>query len=240
MRPGPNGQFGDANSVSGHTIGADGEILAAVAATAVVLVVVKRRLRLRLRLRLCCGREGLDGAAELGVPRVQRRKRRAVAQPTVQLGANVRGVVARHFAAKARANAVGPIDQDHGQDGQIVARFNAHAVVGEVVQQGPVVGVKQLCRHGVEVGKDVTRRGRVVAALDARPKLAVGHEQINVVGPDKGLRHAHNGALQAHFAVVVAGLLADVAAQLRHFDFAREVALEARKQHLALARLEAV
>ena len=39
---------------------------------------------------------------------------------------------------------------------------------------------------------------------------------------------------------MVLGLLGDIARQLRHLHIARQILLQARKDHLALARLEAV
>ena len=42
-------------------------------------------------------------------------------------------------------------------------------------------------RHGVEAGVDVSRRCGVLAAHEAGAELALGHEEVDVVGADEVL-----------------------------------------------------
>ena len=152
------------------------------------------------------------------------------------------GVVARHGRREAGPDALRAVAQHKGDDGHVVRRLARVAVVLEVVQHGVVLGAEDLARDGGEHGEDVARRRVVLAARDARPELAAGLEQVDVVArADERLRHADDGLLQADLAVVVGRVLRHVAAELRDLDLgAPQLALEARVQDLADALLEAV
>ena len=55
-----------------------------------------------------------------------------------------------------------------------------------------------------------------LATEQPRAELAGGVEQRDVVRADEGLRHAHDGAGERGFAVVVGRVLSHVAGELRH------------------------
>ena len=100
--------------------------------------------------------------------------------------------------------------------------------------------------HPRECGQlceDVTGRGRVLAALQARAELARRVEQRQVVRADVRLRHADDRARERLLAMVIRRVLRDVARELRHLDLVldeRLATLEAREHDLALARLEPI
>jgi hypothetical protein len=115
------------------------------------------------------------------------------------------------------------------------------------------------------VGEDIPRAGSVLSTLKTSSELAVRVEDVEVVGSDEGLRETDDGALQRGIAVVVGGVLGDIAGELTdlrvrkgerkgesvtsrvrrregraHLDLSLELPLEAREEDLALTRLEAV
>ena len=132
------------------------------------------------------------------------------------------------------------VDQHRRQQRHVVLRLDRLPLLAQVPQQLVVRLVEKVPRQGGQPGVDVTGAGRVLAALQARSKLPRGHEQVDVVASHKVLRQAHDGLLQARLAVVVGRVLADVTGELGHLDVAAEVALEAGKEDLSLARLQAV
>lgn len=76
--------------------------------------------------------------------------------------------------------------------------------------------------------------------LQARAKLARGNEGIDIVGPDKVLRHVDDRHGKRLLSVVVRRVLRDVSGELRDFDLVLEFALEAGKEDLALPWLQSV
>jgi len=64
--------------------------------------------------------------------------------------------------------------------------------------------------------------GSILSALQPRAELSTGVQQIQVVAANKVLGQAHNGALQAGLAVVVGGVLRNIASQLRHLSGSRK------------------
>mmetsp|Transcript_74387 Transcript_74387/g.188083 ORF Transcript_74387/g.188083 Transcript_74387/m.188083 type:complete len:238 (+) Transcript_74387:643-1356(+) len=80
----------------------------------------------------------------------------------------------------------------------------------------------------------------VTAPLDACPKLPRWHQQVDVVGAHKVLRHGDDRAGERGLAVMVGAVLTDVAHELCDLHVRPQVPLEAAIQHLALGRLEAV
>jgi len=158
-----------------------------------------------------------------------------------QVGDNVGRVEVGDVRAPPRADAVRAVDEHHREHGDVPvagervsvsrahssvkqeeedraaaapARFDALPVVVEVIEDGVVGRVEHVARHLGDVGEDVPRARRVLAALEARAELAVGVEQVEVVGPDKVLREADDGPLERYVAVVVRRVLRDVARQL--------------------------
>ena len=164
--------------------------------------------------------------------------RRAL-QPRPDVLDDILRVEARDARAEARANALGAVDEQHGDDRRIILRLDRRAVVVQVVQHGEVGVREERARDRRQVREDVTGRG-MVAAVKPRAELAVGHKEVHVVGAYKVLRHVDDGAAQTGLAVVVARVLADVARELRDLDLVLQVALEGGKEDLALADLEAV
>lgn len=82
---------------------------------------------------------------------------------------------------RTRADTVGAVDEDHRQDGHVPRRLDRLAVVIEVVEERVIGGVEDGPGDGGDVGEDVTRRGSILATLEARAELAVGVEDVDVV-----------------------------------------------------------
>lgn len=96
--------------------------------------------------------------------------------------------------------------------------LNGLAVVLVVLEQGIVVLMEDEAGQLGELGENVASAGGVLASLQTSSEHAVGHQQGDVVGAHKVLRHAHNGGGQAVLAVVVRTVLGHVARQLRHLQ----------------------
>lgn len=161
-----------------------------------------------------------------------------VVDEALEVGDDLAGVVVGDGGGVARADAVAAVDQDHGQHRAVKFGLDALPVLLLVLEQGVVVLVEDVTRHRRQLSEDVTRARGVLASLQARAELAVGHEQVDVVAAHEVLRHVDDGARERDLAVVVGRVLRHVARQLSNLDLALEVALEARKQNLALAGLQ--
>jgi hypothetical protein len=90
------------------------------------------------------------------------------------------------------------------------------------------------------LGVDVPGGGGLLAAHVPGAELSDGHEQVDVVGADEVLGHVDDGGLERGLAVVVHGVLGDVAGELRDLELELEVPLEAGEEDLPLAGLEPV
>mmetsp|Transcript_74018 Transcript_74018/g.163642 ORF Transcript_74018/g.163642 Transcript_74018/m.163642 type:complete len:312 (-) Transcript_74018:1512-2447(-) len=88
--------------------------------------------------------------------------------------------------------------------------------------------------------EDVPGAGVVGSALDAGAKLPGRHQEVQVVGAHKILRHRDDGASQGRLSMMVGTVLADVADQLRYLNVASQVPLEATIENLPLRRLEPI
>ena len=112
-------------------------------------------------------------------------------------------VVVGYVGAPPCADAGGPVDEDHGDDGSVPLGLDGLPIVVEVVQDLVVLLVEDGARHGGEVGKDVTGTGGVLSAIVARAELSVGEEEVDVVGPNEALSEVDDGGVEGHLAVVV-------------------------------------
>ncbi|KAH9404955.1 hypothetical protein TYRP_000789 [Tyrophagus putrescentiae] len=180
-----------------------------------------------------------EGALEALVPGLQGQQLLASQTALHVLGQYAR-IVVGNFGAPAGADALRAVHQHHRNDGHVVLGLNAQVVVVEVLHQRVVLRREDLPRQGRQHGEDVTRTGGVLAARQARPKLPVRLQQVDVVAAHKVLRHVDDGRLEGHLAVVVGALLAHRAGQLRHLHLLLVVALEAGEDDLSLAGLQAV
>ena len=181
----------------------------------------------------------LDGSVEVAVPRVHTLGA-LVVEDAADVGDDVSRVVVGNGRGPACADAVGAVDQNQGQDWEVVLGFNHLAVLVEVVEERVIAFGENDAADGREPGENVTGGRVVLTALQAGTELAGGHQQVHVVAPDKILRQADDGGREAGLAVVVRGVLRDVAGELRNFDVGLELTLEAREEHLPLRGLEPV
>mmetsp|Transcript_21683 Transcript_21683/g.35834 ORF Transcript_21683/g.35834 Transcript_21683/m.35834 type:complete len:372 (+) Transcript_21683:2019-3134(+) len=92
----------------------------------------------------------------------------------------------------------------------------------------------------LEPGEDITGRSCILSTHAASTKLTSRLQKVDIVGSNKVLGHSNNGSCQGSLTVMVCRVFRDVTSQLSHLDFLLELALEARKQDLALRRLEAI
>ena len=67
-----------------------------------------------------------------------------------------------NLGAPSCANAVCAVDEDHGDDGDVPVRLDLLVVVGQVVEDGVVVGVEDEPRHRAHLSEDVSGAGVVL------------------------------------------------------------------------------
>mmetsp|Transcript_23554 Transcript_23554/g.64092 ORF Transcript_23554/g.64092 Transcript_23554/m.64092 type:complete len:425 (-) Transcript_23554:201-1475(-) len=182
---------------------------------------------------------GHDAALEAGPPGAHLLQGLA---PNVPL--QVRDDVARRVVGQgggpAGSDPIGAVDQQHGQHGNVPDGLDGLALLQLELEDLVVRGVEDQARHLLEARVDVTRAGGILASLKARAELPGRRQEVQVVGADKVLGQRDDGSLQRDLAVVVGGLLRDVAGQLRHLDVVLHVPLEGRPHDLPLHGLEAV
>lgn len=77
-------------------------------------------------------------------------------------------------------------------------------------------------RERVQVSRDITRAGSILAAFHPRSKLSLRVEEVNVIASNESLRHVHDGRLQRYFAVVVSSLFRDITGELSDFNLWNE------------------
>mmetsp|Transcript_13089 Transcript_13089/g.34632 ORF Transcript_13089/g.34632 Transcript_13089/m.34632 type:complete len:337 (+) Transcript_13089:990-2000(+) len=153
---------------------------------------------------------------------------------------HVADVEVRNGGGPASADALRAVHEHHGHDGAVPLRLDLHALLVVVVEHEVVLLAEDQARHGRQARVDVPRGGGVLAALQASTELPLRNQQVHVVGAHKVLSHADNRLGQRSLAVVVRGMLGDVAHELRHLAIVLQLALEASEEHLTLARLEAI
>mmetsp|Transcript_34586 Transcript_34586/g.95274 ORF Transcript_34586/g.95274 Transcript_34586/m.95274 type:complete len:246 (+) Transcript_34586:2179-2916(+) len=88
--------------------------------------------------------------------------------------------------------------------------------------------------------EDIPRSGVVLATLEPRAELPRWKQQIHVVGADEILCEVDDRVFERYLAVVVSGLLRDVAHKLCDLDVVLELLFERAEHHLALRGLKAV
>lgn len=145
-----------------------------------------------------------DGASVTLVPRMEFGKRLIfIVQPLDNHTGDIPGIVIRYIGAPARPDSLGSIDQTHRDDGNIVLWLNKLPIILDVVKR-VIIGLREdEPRYFVEVSEDVSCTGVILSTLISGTKLAVGHEEINVVGPDETLSHVDDGHCEGHLAVMV-------------------------------------
>ena len=182
----------------------------------------------------------LEAAREAAVPRIQRLCGGRAVQTIDQTVHHLHGVVVANRGAPARANARRAVHEHCGENGQEVLRLNDHAFFLLLRQQRLILLAEHVLGDGLQVRVNVTRRRGVLPAHDARAKLTVRHQEVEVVGAHEVLRHRNDGLVQRLLAVVVQHRFRDVPRQLHHLDLLGQVALQTPVQHLALRRLQSV
>ena len=75
------------------------------------------------------------------------------------------------------------------------------------VRVSTYAGMKDKPRERAHVRENVTRGGGVFTTVQPRSELTAGDEQIDVVRPDKVLRHVDDRRHQGHLTVMVGGFL---------------------------------
>ena len=81
-------------------------------------------------------------------------------------------VVVGDLGAPTGADAVGAVDEDHGDDGDVPLGLDLLVVVGQVVEDGVVVGVEDQPGQRAHLGEDVTRAGVVLKSTEQSPDSA--------------------------------------------------------------------
>mmetsp|Transcript_67951 Transcript_67951/g.196824 ORF Transcript_67951/g.196824 Transcript_67951/m.196824 type:complete len:253 (+) Transcript_67951:735-1493(+) len=183
--------------------------------------------------------DGLDLPLKVAVPRLQG-LHLLLGEPEPQVFDDRQRIVVRHVRAPTRPDTGGAVHEHHGDHRHVELRLDPLPVLVEVVKDRIVQGREHETRQRRHASVDVPRTRVVAAALNARAELAGGHEQVDVVGADKVLRHGYDGPRQRGLAMVVGAVLANVPDQLRNLHVGAQVPLEAAVEHLALCRLEAV
>mmetsp|Transcript_62311 Transcript_62311/g.165389 ORF Transcript_62311/g.165389 Transcript_62311/m.165389 type:complete len:225 (-) Transcript_62311:763-1437(-) len=108
------------------------------------------------------------------------------------------------------SDSISAVDQCHGDHWDIPLRLDGLAFLILKVEQRIVVGVEDEASDVLQPRVDVPCAGSILAALQACPELSRREQNVQIVGPNEGLRHAHNGTLQRSFTVMVGTVLRDV------------------------------
>mmetsp|Transcript_40441 Transcript_40441/g.95269 ORF Transcript_40441/g.95269 Transcript_40441/m.95269 type:complete len:332 (+) Transcript_40441:938-1933(+) len=142
----------------------------------------------------------------------------------------------------AGADAVGAVEEHHGQHRHVEERLHALAIHFYALQQLIVRCGKEQARDGRQLDVEVPRRPRVLPAVRARAELADPLKQRERVGTHEALRHVHDRRGHGGVSVVVGRLLGHVAGEHGHQDLLllHLLAAEAGEENLALRRLEPV
>mmetsp|Transcript_58836 Transcript_58836/g.168974 ORF Transcript_58836/g.168974 Transcript_58836/m.168974 type:complete len:955 (+) Transcript_58836:1131-3995(+) len=161
-------------------------------------------------------------------------------QVVAQVVDDVPRVEVWHRSGPTCADAISTINQDHGDDRAIELRLDLSTVLVEVVQHLVIGFSENEASDRRQARVDVTRRGGILASLQAGSELALGHQQIQIVGANEVLGHAHDCLGQGRLAVVVGSMLRHIADQLSHLHVVFELSLEAPEHDLPLTRLKTV
>mmetsp|Transcript_18977 Transcript_18977/g.13770 ORF Transcript_18977/g.13770 Transcript_18977/m.13770 type:complete len:201 (-) Transcript_18977:715-1317(-) len=159
---------------------------------------------------------------------------------SLEIFADVSGVVAGNVGAPASADSFSPVHQRKGENGQVVVGFDVLTLLFQVVQHRVVIFMEEVPGHIVEHGEDVTRTCRFFSSLISCTELTVGHEQVHVIRANIVLGHSDNGGAEGLLSMVIRRVLSHIPRQLRHFNLVFEFPLEAGEEDLALARFESV
>mmetsp|Transcript_100206 Transcript_100206/g.251233 ORF Transcript_100206/g.251233 Transcript_100206/m.251233 type:complete len:404 (-) Transcript_100206:1746-2957(-) len=183
--------------------------------------------------------QGLNHSLEASIPRTQR-LHLLLRDPEAEILDDSQGVIVWDVCAPARTNAGRTIHQDHRDDGNIKVGFDFLAILVQVVEDCIIKGGENEAGERHQARVDVPGTGMVTAPLDACPKLPRWHQQVDVVGAHKVLRHGDDRAGERGLAVMVGAVLTDVAHELCDLHVRPQVPLEAAIQDFSLSRLEAI
>jgi len=140
----------------------------------------------------------------------------------------------------SRTDSVASVDKNEGDDGHVEGGLNGESVIVEVSKELIVIRVEDGTGDLLELGKDVTRRGRVLSSHTAGSELTGGGKEVDVVGAAERLGHADDGTGKGHLSVMVSTVLSDISSELGDLDLSLELPLEAGEEDFPLGGLEAV
>lgn len=146
----------------------------------------------------------------------------------------------RHECRVTRTNAASTIHEEHRQNRSLELGLHRRAVIIAILENPEVFDWNKLLDLGLEIGVDVTGTRRVLATLETRAELSLRNKPRQIVAAHEVLRHADDRLVKRRLAVMIAGVLTDLACELGHANLRREIALEGGLQNLALRRLESV
>lgn len=183
------------------------------------------------------------GSLESTHPRLKRcllESRRIPSQPRTNRRLENLRIARRHECRVTRTNATRAIHEKHRKHRSLELRLHENAVVVAILEDAEVVSRHELLDLGLEIGVNVARARRILAALKTGTKLSLRNEPRKIVAAHEVLRHTDDRLIERRLTVVVTRMLADLARELSHTDLRREIALERSLQNLPLRGLETV
>ena len=138
-------------------------------------------------------------------------RRQLSREATAHQGHNVGRIVGRNVRGKARADADTAVEGNQRHDGQIILGLYEVPVIVDGLEENLVLLAKENVHQGVQLRVNIPRARRILAAQESAAELSNGLEEADIVGADKGLGHADNSRIERGLAVVVGGVLRDIA-----------------------------
>mmetsp|Transcript_26793 Transcript_26793/g.70405 ORF Transcript_26793/g.70405 Transcript_26793/m.70405 type:complete len:266 (-) Transcript_26793:2139-2936(-) len=137
-------------------------------------------------------------------------------------------------------DAVGTVDEHHGDDRTIPNRFNFEPLFVLIIENAVISLLENGSRHGCKACVDVTAGRCVLATLKPRSELALRYQEVHIVRTNEVLGHADDSVLERILAMVVRSVVHNISDELSHFHVFRQLPLETTKEHLSLTWLKAV
>ena len=129
---------------------------------------------------------------------------------SAKIGNDLTRVMVLNSRRVSSTNTIWSIDENHGNNGHVVLRFNRQTIIIQVVQECIVIGMEDGARNLLESREDVTSRGMILTTHATSTKLTSGVEKVNIVRSGVWLGHSNDGTIQRHFTVVIGRVLSNV------------------------------
>mmetsp|Transcript_63807 Transcript_63807/g.101410 ORF Transcript_63807/g.101410 Transcript_63807/m.101410 type:complete len:342 (-) Transcript_63807:764-1789(-) len=182
-----------------------------------------------------------DAALESAVPRTKTAGAQLfLLDELPQHGDDIPGIVVWQRGGPSSANSISSIHQCNWNHRNVPFRLDGLPLLILKLQERIISRMEDSPSDALQPGVDVSCARMVLATLQSGTKLSRRNKQVDVVGTNEVLRHAHNGTLQRRFTVVISTVFCNIASKLSNLDVRPEVPLEGGIQNLPLPRLHSI